>query len=119
VEKCRSEDEKLAAGQNIFDGDQLIGWRWQKASGRKDRRRGRDAETGEGKKMIGREADAGWEQERNWAKKRPSVETEGRLTIACHMKNLQKIDVGVSLSSICLCPYLLPAVTKIMTRKYF
>jgi hypothetical protein len=23
--------------------------------------------------------------------KRPSVETEGRLTIACHMKNLQKI----------------------------
>ena len=25
--------------------------------------------------------------------KRPSVETEGRLTIACHMKNLQKIDV--------------------------
>jgi hypothetical protein len=26
--------------------------------------------------------------------KRPSVETEGRLTIACHMKNLQKIDVG-------------------------
>jgi hypothetical protein len=27
------------------------------------------------------------------AKKRPSVETEGRLTIACHMKNLQKIDV--------------------------
>jgi tRNA 2-selenouridine synthase SelU len=25
-----------------------------------------------------------------WAKKRPSVETEGRLTIACHMKNLQK-----------------------------
>jgi hypothetical protein len=28
------------------------------------------------------------------AKKRPSVETEGRLTIACHMKILQKIDVG-------------------------
>jgi hypothetical protein len=25
--------------------------------------------------------------------KRPSVETEGRLTIACHMKNLRKIDV--------------------------
>ena len=40
----------------------------------------------------------------DWAKKRPSVETEGRLTIACHMKNLQKIDVGVSLSSIRLCP---------------
>jgi len=34
-------------------------------------------------------------------KKRPSVETEGRLTIACHMKNLQKIDVvsGASLFS--------------------
>jgi hypothetical protein len=32
-------------------------------------------------------------------KKRPSVETEGRLTIACHMKNLQKFDVvnGASL----------------------
>jgi hypothetical protein len=28
-------------------------------------------------------------------RKRPSVETEGRLTIACHMKNLQKIDVVV------------------------
>ncbi len=27
------------------------------------------------------------------AKKRPSVETEGRLTIACHMKNLRKICV--------------------------
>jgi hypothetical protein len=26
--------------------------------------------------------------------KRPSVETEGRLTIACHMKNLQKICVA-------------------------
>jgi hypothetical protein len=25
--------------------------------------------------------------------KRPSVETEGRLTIACHMKNLKKIVV--------------------------
>jgi hypothetical protein len=24
------------------------------------------------------------------AKKRPSVETEGRLTIACHMKNLER-----------------------------
>jgi hypothetical protein len=35
------------------------------------------------------------------------------------MKNLQKIDVGVSLSSKRLCPYLLSAVTKIMTRKYF
>jgi hypothetical protein len=31
--------------------------------------------------------------EEGGAKKRPSVETEGRLTIACHMKNLQKIDV--------------------------
>jgi hypothetical protein len=30
-----------------------------------------------------------------------------------------KIDVGVPLSSKRLCPYLLPAVTKIMTRKYF
>jgi hypothetical protein len=29
-----------------------------------------------------------------------------------------KIDVGVSLSPILLCPFL-PAVTKIMTRKYF
>jgi len=57
--------------------------------------------------------------EKGGAKKRPSVETEGRLTIACHMKNLQKFDVGVSLSPICLRPYLLPAVTKIMTRKYF
>jgi hypothetical protein len=27
------------------------------------------------------------------------VETEGRLTIACHMKNLQKIDVVVVLLS--------------------
>jgi len=30
-----------------------------------------------------------------------------------------KIDVDVSLSSERLCHYLLPAVTKIMTRKYF
>jgi len=60
----------------------------------------------------------GGEQKRKGAKKRPSVETEGRLTIACHMKNLQKIDVDVSLNSICLFPYLLPAVTKIMTRRY-
>jgi hypothetical protein len=34
------------------------------------------------------------------AKKRPSVETEGRLTIACHMKNLQKIDVVVRVAVI-------------------
>ena len=43
------------------------------------------------------------------AKKRPSVETEGRLTIACHMKILQKIDVGVSACT---------DGTKIMTRTY-
>jgi hypothetical protein len=30
--------------------------------------------------------------------KRPSVETEGRLTIACHMKNLRKIDVVLLVS---------------------
>ena len=43
-------------------------------------------------------------------KKRPSVETEGRLTIACHMKILQKIDVddGAGCTS----------GTKIMTRTY-
>jgi hypothetical protein len=35
----------------------------------------------------------GGEAGKGGAKKRPSVETEGRLTIACHMKNLQKIDV--------------------------
>jgi hypothetical protein len=35
----------------------------------------------------------GGEAGKGEAKKRPSVETEGRLTIACHMKNLQKIDV--------------------------
>ena len=33
---------------------------------------------------------------KGWERKRPSVETEGRLTIACHMKNLQKIDVVVA-----------------------
>jgi hypothetical protein len=43
------------------------------------------------------------------AKKRPSVETEGRLTIACHMKILQKIDVGESACT---------DGTKIMTRTY-
>ena len=42
-------------------------------------------------------------------KKRPSVETEGRLTIACHMKILQKIDVGVSACT---------DGTKIMPRTY-
>jgi hypothetical protein len=30
--------------------------------------------------------------------KRPSVETEGRLTIACHMKKRRKIDVGLLVS---------------------
>jgi hypothetical protein len=39
-------------------------------------------------------------------KQRPSVETEGRLTIACHMKNLRKIDV-----------VLLQSRTKIKTEK--
>jgi hypothetical protein len=29
------------------------------------------------------------EHKRRGVKKRPSVETEGRLTIACHMKNLK------------------------------
>jgi hypothetical protein len=33
----------------------------------------------------------GGEAGKGGAKKRPSVETEGRLTIACHMKNLRKI----------------------------
>jgi hypothetical protein len=41
-----------------------------------------------------RQAERKWaRREKGGAKKRPSVETEGRLTIACHMKILQKIDV--------------------------
>ena len=43
----------------------------------------------------------GGEAGKGGAKKRPSVETEGRLTIACHMKNLQKIDV-VDAGFLCL-----------------
>jgi hypothetical protein len=52
------------------------------------------------------------------AKKRPSVETEGRLTIACHMKILQKIDVD---GAGFLCLFTIPFFTgdtKIMTRTY-
>ena len=46
---------------------------------------------------------------RGGQKKRPSVETEGRLTIACHMKNLQKIgivELGPFLSSFFCSPSL-------------
>jgi hypothetical protein len=48
------------------------------------------------------------------AKKRPSVETEGRLTIACHMKNLQKIDAvcGALLYSLTI-----RVATKIRTKE--
>jgi hypothetical protein len=52
------------------------------------------------------------------AKKRPSVETEGRLTIACHMKILQKIDVD---GTGFLCLFTIPFFTgdtKIITQTY-
>jgi len=57
-------------------------------------------------------------REKARAKKRPSVETEGRLTIACHMKILQKIDVD---GAGFLCLFTIPFFTgdtKIMTRTY-
>ena len=56
--------------------------------------------------------------EKGGAKKRPSVETEGRLTIACHMKILQKIDVD---KAGFLCLFTIPFFTgdtKIITQTY-
>ena len=49
------------------------------------------AENEGGMRMLrGGEGMAIGTRRKGWAKKRPSVETEGRLTIACHMKNLKR-----------------------------
>ena len=57
------------------------------------------SDTRSGSVVVGQ--DRNGEALKGRGKKRPSVETEGRLTIACHMKNLQKIDV------VCVRPSLL------------
>jgi hypothetical protein len=98
VEKCRSEDEKREGDQNIFDGDQLIGgevaegwWRGKKVRGAANARTGetnvaRGAGTRRGKKKA------------LCGNRRPSND-------CLPYEKSSKIDVGVSLSPIRLCPF--------------
>ena len=73
-------------------------WRGQEGqSGRNgsDEGRGMVGETAGGMRAIAvaERKQSGWEQHQAriiGAKKRPSVETEGRLTIACHMTKLEE-----------------------------
>jgi hypothetical protein len=61
----------------------------------------------------------GWSataDEKCGVKKRPSVETEGRLTIACHMKNLQKIQCCISSSFFPRSMGIIEEVSKLLSQ---